>query len=73
MMLAMLAPRQYLPGARPRLHIFGDDEALLERGSGKVRSGTGPDNRRTNALEAVLHFYEHPTNALTELGHQRIN
>lgn len=55
LMLAMLDER-YLPkGARP-LSIFG--AGLLEMGTAVPRSGRGPDNRRTNALEALLNYLQ---------------
>ena len=37
-----------------QLDIFGAWPNLLEPGKGRQRSGKGPDNRRTNALEALL-------------------
>ena len=38
------------------LRIFG--EGLLEKGTAFPRSGRGPDNRRTNALEALLNYLQ---------------
>jgi len=55
LMLAMLDDC-YLPkGTRP-LSIFGAN--LLEKGTAVPRSGRGPDNRRTNALEALLNHLQ---------------
>ena len=55
LMLAML-DGCYLPkGTRP-LSIFGAN--LLEKGTALRRSGRGPDNRRTNALEALLNHLQ---------------
>jgi hypothetical protein len=41
-----------------QLDIFGAWPSLLEPGQGRQRSGKGPDNRRTNALEALLNDWQ---------------
>jgi hypothetical protein len=55
LMLAMLDER-YLPNGTRPLSIFG--AGLLEKGTAVPRSGRGPDNRRTNALEALLNHLQ---------------
>ena len=57
LMLAMLDAETYLPGGSSPLVIFG--AGLLEKATAPPRSGRGPDNRRTNALEAILNHLQH--------------
>ena len=59
LMLAMLEPSLYgVPGAH-QLTIFGCGLASL--GTAPPRSGMGPDNRRANAVEALLtHLQPYP-------------
>ena len=57
LMLAMIDPLRYTAPNSFRLTIFGEDY-LSEVGSGAPRSGRGPDNRRTNAIEAVINYLQ---------------
>ena len=60
LMLAMLNPERYgVTGAEP-LQIFGaETSSLLQLGTAPCRSGHGADNRRTNAIEALLNHLAH--------------
>ena len=64
LMLAMLDANIYFEENTPVLNIFGDG-SLRERGSARPRSGKGPDNRRTNVLEALLNHSQQYANATT--------
>ena len=61
LMLAMLLPEKFGVPGLPPLRCFGypADAALLQLSNDpRPRSGTGPDNRRMNMLEALLnHWY----------------
>ena len=56
LMLAMLDPELFATPQVHRLSIWG--EGLLQLGTAAPHSGHGPDNRRTNALEAILNYLE---------------
>ena len=64
LVLAMLDANKYFEESTPVLNIFGT-ESLREKGSTRPRSGKGPDNRRTNAIEALLNHLQQDANATT--------
>jgi hypothetical protein len=56
LMLAMLDPVLFATPQVHRLSIFG--AGLLQLGTATPRSGHGPDNMRTNSLEAILNYLQ---------------
>ena len=56
LVLALLHPLRFGHPETPPLTIFGD--GLLELGTAALRSGKGPDNCRTNAVEALLNYFQ---------------
>ena len=60
LLLAMLTPNICGLQGAPTLTIFGTlpPESLTFLADGPARSGKGPDNRRTNIVEAILNHWQ---------------
>ena len=68
MVLAELQPDVFGVGSRPPLVIFGvpPPEGLLVLSNNPPTSGSGPDNRWMNALEAILTHLQSATNVASQ-------